>query len=386
VLYISLIMSAILLLAANWFVFRSRAPVGKTIGLSVGLAIAPFLLLCVLPTVALQGLLLSAAVIAWRVSGRGRLFFLRLSCGATLVSYALAGWMAWEGEREYARLRAVYPYESMEARLPAPKPNTREVRLTAGASDRLDRVEAEINEDRNGYRKSQLELLHEDAVALFINSPGFGIARMIRPTARSLTVNLRREPVPLQPGSRISSDWSPGELVPPPAADEAFLAWMFEGSVEDFVFSRGWGYLKDRRHVAGFLSHRFSQVPVPTDGWKVRNHTPQFSEVPTPSVRWKVRTLDLVGLLLHDAAVVYVSDHLPRMDELRSAPTRPLDKFESLGLATLRHGEDLLVTRDGDGIRMLGGLYSTKHCVACHGGERGDLLGAFSYTLQRDGE
>jgi len=294
--------------------------------------------------------------------------------------------MAWEGEREYARLRALYPYESMEARLPAPKPNTRELPLSAGARDRLDRVEAEINEDGNWYRKSQLELLHEHAVALFINSPGFGLARMIHATERGLTVNLRREPVPLQPASRITSDWSPGELVRPPAADEAFLAWMFEDSVEDFVFSRGWGYVKDRRHVAGFLSHRFSQVPAPTDGWKVRNHASQFGEVPAPSVRWKVRTLDLVGLLLHDEPVVYVSDHLPRMDELRAAPTRPLDKFEMLGLATLRRGGDLLITRDGEGIRMLGGLSSTKQCVACHGGDRGDLLGAFSYTLQRDGE
>jgi len=385
-LIISLIVSVILLLAANWFVIRARHPVGKTIGLSLGLALGPVFLMFVLPTVALQGLLISAAVIAWRFSGRGPAFFLRLSCGATLVAYGFASWMAWEGEREYARLRALYPYESMEARLPAPKRQTREVSLTAGARDRLDRVEAEITEDRNWYRKSQLELLHEDAVALFINSRGFGIARMIHPTERGLTVDLRPESVPLQPGSRISSDWSPGELVRPPAADEAFLAWMFEDSLEDFVFPRGWGYVKDRRQVAGFLSHRFSQVPAPTDGWKVRNNTSQFSQVPSPSVRWKVRTLDLMGLLLHDPPIVYVSDHLPRMDELRAAPTRPLDKFETLGLAALRQGEDLLITRDGEGIRMLGGLYSTKQCVACHGGQRGDLLGAFSYTLQRDGE
>jgi hypothetical protein len=50
----------------------------------------------------------------------------------------------------------------------------------------------------------------------------------------------------------------------------------------------------------------------------------------------------------------------------------------------LRQGEDLFISRDGGGLRMLGAVYSLKQCVACHGGERGDLLGAFSYTLERD--
>jgi hypothetical protein len=384
-LIISLILSVCLLLAANWFVFRARHPVGKTIGLSLALALGPFFLMCVLPSLALQGLLLSAAVVAWRYSHRGPSFFLRLSCGATLVSYALAGWMVWDTEGEYRRLRALYPYKSMEARLPPPQSNSREVPLTAVALDRLDQLEAEVDEN-SAWGRIQLELLHEHAVQLFIDSPGFGVARVIRPTEQSLTLRLRPTPVPPQAGPRITSDWSPGEFKLPPAGDEAFLAWMFEDSVKDFVFSRGWGFVKDRRHVAGFLSHRFSQVPAPTDGWKVRNHTSQFSKVPPPSVRWKVRTLDLVGLLLHDEPVVYVSDHLPRMDELRAAPTRLLDKFETLGLASMRRGEDLFITRDGEGIRMLGGLHSTKQCVACHGGKRGDLLGAFSYTLQRDGD
>ena len=30
---------------------------------------------------------------------------------------------------------------------------------------------------------------------------------------------------------------------------------------------------------------------------------------------------------------------------------------------------------------MLGAIRSAKQCVQCHGGQRGDLLGAFSYTL-----
>jgi hypothetical protein len=33
---------------------------------------------------------------------------------------------------------------------------------------------------------------------------------------------------------------------------------------------------------------------------------------------------------------------------------------------------------------MLGSLRATKHCLQCHSGSRGSLLGAFSYRLRRD--
>jgi hypothetical protein len=142
------------------------------------------------------------------------------------------------------------------------------------------------------------------------------------------------------------------------------LASIFVDNIIDFVFAQGWGYFKDRRHVAGFSSHRFTR------------------EAPKAK-QWRVRTLDLVSLLLHDEPVAYVSDELPAMDELRAASIRPLDKFESIGLVSLRQGEGLFISRDGDAIRMLRAIHSTKQCTACHGGERGDLLGAFSYAIVR---
>ncbi len=159
---------------------------------------------------------------------------------------------------------------------------------------------------------------------------------------------------------------------------------MLEDSVTDFVFSRGWGFVKDRRHVAGFAGHRFTAVPAPSDGWRIQDDlTDKHTKLPEPATRWAVQTLDLVGLLLHEEPVVYVSEHLPAMDEARDAPTRPLDRFEAFGLAALCAGDDLFVSVDGDGLRMLGGIRSTAQCVACHGCRRGDLLGAFSYMLKR---
>ncbi len=93
----------------------------------------------------------------------------------------------------------------------------------------------------------------------------------------------------------------------------------------------------------------------------------------------------MASLLLHDMAEVYISDHLPRMDRLYGQPTRPLDSFEQYALEALDQGEDIFITKCDVGARMLGAVRSTKHCIACHGGESGELLGAFAYALTSDG-
>jgi hypothetical protein len=268
--------------------------------------------------------------------------------------------------------------------VPVPKRDARLAPLAGAPAQRLDRLEEAVQSQSGNYRAWQLEQLHEDAIGLFINSPGFGVGRMIRPSGMSLKFGVRRELVPPQPGPRITSVWSPGEFEPLSAGYETWLGPLLENSVVDFVFPRAWGYRKDRRHVAGFLSHRFSEVPDPNDRSVTRVPTPESTNVSARENRWKVQTLDLIGLLLHEEPVAYDSDNLPSMDELKGATTRPLDKFETLGLIALRQGQDLFISPDGASLRMLGGISSMKQCVACHGGERGDLLGAFSYTLRSD--
>jgi hypothetical protein len=90
-----------------------------------------------------------------------------------------------------------------------------------------------------------------------------------------------------------------------------------------------------------------------------------------------------VSLLKHDPPAVYVSKHLPRMDELKDAATRPLDGFERDALPKLLRDDDLVVDDSAETVRMLGALRAGKDCLACHRGSRGDLLGAFSYELRR---
>jgi hypothetical protein len=366
-LVISLFLSVLLLLIVNGSVWFNREAGPITFVYNLAFVIGPIFLGCFFPAVAIQALLLCGAAIIWRSSDRGLLRFLALSCGATLIAYGVAGVIVLRTEREYARLRVLYPYESLETRLPTPRPVLGAASLRPDATRRLYRLEEEIAKESNTYREFELGTLHEHAVALFINSPGFGFARMLPPNEQNLAVNLRREPVPLQPGPRLASAWSPGELKPPAPEDETELSRMLDGSILDYVNPRGFGYFKDRRHVAGFLSHRFSRVPRPANR------------------RWWVQTLELVGLLLKDEPEVYRSDSLPRMDELRGAPTRPLDRFESYALDALRRGDDLFVTQEKEGMRMLGAIRSNRRCVDCHGGARGDLLGAFSYTIRPEG-
>jgi hypothetical protein len=141
---------------------------------------------------------------------------------------------------------------------------------------------------------------------------------------------------------------------------------MHDRGVYDFLNPLSFGYVKDRQHVAGFQSHQFSQVP---DAGK----------------KWKLQALDLMGLVVHEKPVVYLSENLPRMDELRKAPMRELNAFESAGLKALRNGDDIFVREMPDhSVRMLGSLRAMKQCIDCHGGARGDLLGAFSYELRKE--
>jgi hypothetical protein len=272
-------------------------------------------------------------------------------------------------------LQEDFQYISMEERLPPPKVLPGAKSLPATAAERLDRLEYLIDDpipvtSSHPSRVKQLEQLHEHAVQVFANRFGFGRGRMpiVGPTSEYLRLTLRQPGFsPHQPGSRVSSVWSvsalEAQLPKKDAALEKEMLQMHGDSILDFVNVGGFGFFKDRRHVAGFQSHHFSQVPGPGDAWQIR-------------------TIDLIGLVMHDTPLAYVSEHLPRMEELKGAPTRPLDAFETVGLVELQRGEDLVV-REIDGLRLLGAIRSMKQCVACHGGQRGDLLGAFSYSLVR---
>jgi len=357
VLYFSLATSLLLLLAAHFAARPAPHPVRGTTFAVCGLALTfgPACAGLFLPTATLLLLIfLTAALTAWpRVRARTR-FFVSLSTLAFFGAYAVGGLIALGSMAEYARLRERFPYESMGDRVPALKAAERPARATTDSSE----VDAEVErEARRGWmRDRMLKRLHEDTTGLFVNSPGFGVGRMLfAPREQTLESRPRDDP-PDQPALR------PSDAGPGPASGGIDLDAMHTLGVVDFVHPDGFGYFKDRRHVAGFQPHAFSRIPGPT---------PLYA----------VETVELIGLLRHPEPVVYVSTRLPAMAELREAPTRPLDDFEAAGLAAVRAGPDLHTARPGGRRRMVGALRNGRQCVQCHGGDEGDLLGAFSYSL-----
>jgi hypothetical protein len=313
----------------------------------------------------LQSLLLMVVSFGGTFNRWKKRYFFAGSMGATLVLYAFLLWKPVLTSFSHAWLRPQFPFESLEDRIPRAKLPTGGDSLPAATLHRLQEQERILE---SSWRESELAYIHNDHWARFIQNPNFGVGR--REAYWSIekrhleSTHFPKEPVG-QPDPSLGS-FSYPPLEGAKRTNEKDLSALFglhQAGSFDFINLTGFGYVKDRSAVAGFETHGFSMAPVRKG--------------------WLVRRVDLVGMLLHEQPVVYVTDNLPRMDLVRNVPTRSLDAFESAGLHELEKGEDLYVRESPQGWRMLGSLRSTKQCIKCHAGERGDLLGAFSYILDR---
>jgi hypothetical protein len=372
-LYTSLVVSAILLLIANLFACRAEHPVRpiRATALLFLIGLAPAVMCVFLPPVILQAALLSIVfLILWAARwGTPRAFFL-LSCAATLIAYALPGFFAFQDTRD---LQAEFAYVSMDDRLPLSRTSRPATPAPPATVQQVNAVEERLERDAQNsmgrHRESALRQLHEETMQVFVNQPGFGAARMIRPEVYLKWSGRQKPPIP-HPGTPSASPWFPEELSRKQPAESKTLSNLLsfhQESVVDFVNLPGFGYIKDRQHVAGFQAHQVSQTP-------------------TPERPWTLQTLDLVRLLLHEKPTAYVSKDLPRMKELLAAPTRDLDEFETAGLFALQRGDDLFVRERGSERRMLGAIRAARQCLSCHDAERGDLFGAFSYRMTQGGQ
>lgn len=291
------------------------------------------------------------------------------AAGSAASVAAIFGWASWTAISQEENLKRTFPMESMAERVPAPKPGRphRQVAKAAGWTRLEENLQGEIEfeESRRWSRSSMLRQIHEDATQNFVSSPGFGVSRMTPPIATPGRIDNEINQVKpvAQPGPDVAGAISTEDLDRPYAGPQSdALRRLHFAGLADFVNVKGFGYVKDRNHVAGFRSHRFSESPALDGGMRLQR-------------------LELVSLLLHEKPVVYVSNELPRMADFKKASTRSLSEFEAKGLGELQSGEDLFVRESPDGLLMLGAIRSVKQCIQCHGGERGDLLGAFSYGL-----
>ena len=142
----------------------------------------------------------------------------------------------------------------------------------------------------------------------------------------------------------------------------------------NFVDPERIGYVRSRRAVTGFESHGFSKLP------KELVKASRMTEDRGPS-KWRLSRLELVSLLRHAEPTVYAAASLPQMDQLGEVPTRSLSDFEKGALPKLVSEEDLVIEQQAARIQMLGSVRAGKSCLECHEGDRGKLLGAFSYEL-----
>jgi hypothetical protein len=405
---IASLVATIALLATAYWLARTPAryaAAGAFCGLNV-------LVGGILPVHGLASLVCLAAAIGCTMMNASPRRFLQSSLVLATGSYIFVTVIAIQRVFEQNRLRAEVPVESIVARLsyetssvpvvgnrasarvadegagPMATPRNASVATGRSANDNLVALEELIEwappPGRNVFRSKRtreiyLRRLHEESVGEFINSPGFGVSRRIEPR-REYIVLPEAEPVPQPPAEYVPGERSPAssEIDGPASASEVIadkasqsqLQDLHQNGFVDFVNSPGFGYVKDREHVAGFQPHQFHAIPT----YQTKDKEP---------ARWKVQRLELLSLLKFDEPAVYLSDHLPRMDELRDAKTRPPDEFEKRGLDALRRGKDLELESSATRVRMLGSIRSLQQCIQCHQVKRGELLGAFSYVLKR---
>jgi hypothetical protein len=374
-LFVAIILSMAVLVASHSAARPAPQSVrwGPFIGSAVGFCMLPT---CggFLPTATiLTSLALGVALLIWpRVRHRVR-WFLPLSASTFAAACSVSLLIAANDMTRYAEMREKYPYESMEDRVPAQAVGSRRAALPELADHRLTELDDKVSASAlAGYHRALgLKQIHEGTVHLFVNSPGFGMGRMAGGPSRLQFRVWRGDRPPDGPPSQpdpapslstaVDIDWR--RRVPSDSDDT--LHQMHAKGILDFVNPAAFGFIKDRRRVAGFEPHEFSQpVPAPT--------------------AWSVDRVELVSVLLHQGPVVYLSDRLPTMDRVREAASRRLDSFEEEGLTTLRSGEDFVTAEAPGRLRMIGSIRNGKQCVGCHGGERGDLLGAFCYLLREE--
>ena len=366
-LLIAVVMAVVMLLGLNWIVDRKKPDGAPKLG---GWAVViplvfsgfPFFFLGVwCAPLFLQALLLFFALGLVYIPRRGVTIYRITSVAITAAVWSVAFGNAFLAEQQYAEWRRANPFESMTDRVPKPKPadyptNPIDTPFWTDIETTLPQ-QGRYSRDRTG----SLASLHDNQVRLFTHAAGFGAARMLPriPQAEHFSPEL----VPIIPQGD-EYDPNAASLGSIPAEKPGVFERLHGKSILSFVNPYGFGYVKSRTEVAGFRPHYFHGFPALEE-------------------RWSVSRIDLVGLLKQETPAVYVSDLLPRMDQLAEAPTRKLDGFETEALAAIRSGDDLFTRGDDKNVRMVGAIRSVEQCVSCHGGKRGDLLGAFSYRVMR---
>lgn len=321
------------------------------------------------------------------------------------------------------KLMAVYPFESLAERLKFDIPGRARITKTFPTANLdLDKwqpqfhtaerskippvslavlmTEQQIGREQHFERSQALAALHQVEVRKFVTNPGFGMSRMVQmpryfmqyteTPPKDWSEADRGEPVTLP---KTGDFFNPSKDKKGPTLPSVLALSSFHASTT-LEFSRpdSWGLVKDKKQVAGFQPHTLEFIPDAHARSRydmknpIKDKTGKAVSLPLVE-RWAVRKVELIGLLMHDSPVVYLTPDgkLPTMDAAKDANTRELSKFESDGLKDLAAGKEVVtVDATTNQVRMVGAIRMANACLKCHEGKRGDLLGAFTYDLVRD--
>jgi hypothetical protein len=379
-LFGALLYSAIVLVWCNLAYRRWDSVIVQCSGAVLGVFM--LLLIFAVPILLLNALLLAVVAAICSADRAPAAAYFKLSIAVTAVMYVVVGWISLRQAGWDEELQSRYPLVSLADRLAYEAFGSRpsEHRLDETSVADLER-QAEAETDMAGVRARMLTKLHQTTVQRFIDSPGFGMYRNIGNLPPSTEWidrfgggdYLQDPPAEDEPAARRGDDpLSPA--YEPVRADVPLLSALGKGhgaTVLDFVNARGFGYVRDREHVAGFQPHGL--------------HTrPNFKGAGPPDPAYEVTHLELVSVLKFGEPRVYVlPGSFPRMDRLGDGATRSLDAFEDRALAAVQGGKDLVAESTGERLRLVGSIRAGKQCLSCHSVQRGELLGAFTYHLRK---
>jgi len=319
------------------------------------------------------------------VSSKRRWLPARFSAIALVAVVTMICVAGGQGVIQAERVSREFPFESLVKRLePVLATPTDPPELTQSGETALlqleNRFEKSSQRISRGYqrRRASLELVHASHVLKFVSSEGFGFGRMFGPTisnSRIAKANTYPQPVARLMGSPdLTGDrsdlWLPVSGLP---TERLALNDLHENMFHDFANPNTYGWVRDLEHVAGFQSHAVRDF---------KQHTQRYEQKSPGGSAWKLERVELVSLLKSAEPGVYVSENLPRMDELADASRRALDGFETIALRELKGGESLVIRSQGERVKMMGALRAAKQCSLCHEVPRGTLLGAFSYCFR----
>jgi len=350
---VALIVGCVLLYRASKWAAAGAAIAAAVLGFPIAIAMLVFFVHAIFNLV--------ACLVLIPLKPQPRIFAMLLAA----VMVAIYGFAFSQGAAKRHEIRALkeqYPFESLSSRLafeqmdPAQSTDAMKIQLSAVVSSNLDEQDESL-EPRYFSKAYALRELHENSYREFVRAAGFGYMRM-----PSLTYRL----VDLEPATQLSLPSLIRTSGPTATTSELYDAHRI--AVLDFLSPERTGYVKSRDAVAGFESHQFSLL---NRRWP--------SESPAANY-WQVVRLELVGLLRGEARV-YLVETIPPMDQIAEVSHRELNEFEKSALPQLISQTDVVVDRQPERIQMLGAVRAGTSCLTCHEGNRGKLLGAFSYEL-----